>query len=126
MRVLVIEDNAPNLELMSYLLTAFGHTVIEARDGDLGLDLIRRERPDIVACDIQLPQRDGYSILKEVLADPQLRSIPIVAVTALAMVGDRHRVLSAGFAGYIAKPLQPETFVSRLESILESQGGAKE
>jgi two-component system, cell cycle response regulator DivK len=120
-RVLVIEDNGANRELMTYLLHAFGHTVIEASNGEDGLNLIRSECPDLVVCDIHLPRRDGYSIIESIRSDPVLRQIPIVAVTALSMVGDRSHIVSAGFSGYIPKPIQPETFVQQLEEFLRAR-----
>lgn len=117
-RVLVIEDNLPNRELMTYLLRAFGHTALEARNGLEGLEMIRRERPDLVACDIDMPRLDGYGLAALVRADDDLRSTPLVAVTALALVGDREHALAAGFDGYISKPIDPMTFVGQLERFL--------
>jgi CheY-like chemotaxis protein len=117
-RILVVEDNPDNLELMVYLLTAFGHTVLSARDGEEGLEAVFRERPDVVVCDVQLPKLDGYEIVRRLKAHPECRAIPIIAVTAFAMVGDRDRLLEAGFDGYLAKPITPETFVQQIESFL--------
>ncbi len=117
-RVLLIEDNRPSLELMSYLLHAFGHTPIEARNGVDGLEILRTERPDLVVCDIDLPRLDGYSLAGQAKANPETREIPLVAVTALAMVGDRDRALRAGFDGFLTKPIEPETFVQELERFL--------
>jgi two-component system cell cycle response regulator len=91
---------------------------LTAGDGSGALDLIRRERPDLVVCDIQIPVLDGLGVARAVKADPDLSSIPLVAVTALAMVGDRDRMLAAGFDGYISKPITPETFVSQVEAYL--------
>jgi CheY-like chemotaxis protein len=117
-RVLLIDDNPPSLELMAYLLSAFGHTPLEARNGVDGLEVIRRERPDLVLCDIDLPRLDGYALAGRAKADPEIRGIPLVAVTALAMVGDRERALRAGFDGYMAKPIEPETFIQEIERFL--------
>jgi two-component system cell cycle response regulator len=114
-RVLVIEDNPANLELMSYLLQAFGHTVLTATDGVAGIETVRRDAPDLIVCDIQLPGIDGFEVARRLKIDPKLRTIPLVAVTALAMVGDRDKVLAAGFDGYIAKPIAPETFIGQVE-----------
>jgi CheY-like chemotaxis protein len=122
-RVLLIEDNRPSLELMSYLLNAFGHTPLEARNGVDGLEAIRRERPDLVLCDIDLPRLDGCALAGRAKADPEIRHIPLVAVTALAMVGDRDRALRAGFDGYMAKPIEPETFVQEIEQFLSIHDG---
>jgi CheY-like chemotaxis protein len=117
-RVLLIEDNPPSLDLMVYLLEHFGHTPICVRDGLAGLEAMRHERPDLVVCDIDLPKLDGYSLATRAKADAELRSIPLIAVTALAMVGDRDRAIRAGFDGYLPKPIEPETFVRDVEQFL--------
>jgi len=118
-RMLVIEDNPANLELMAYLLKAFGHTPLIARDGEEGLSMARRELPDLIVCDMQMPRMDGYAIARHLKGAPETRAIPIIAVTALAMVGDSDRIMSHGFDGYIAKPIVPETFVAQVESFLD-------
>ena len=115
-RVLIIEDNDANLELMTYLLTAFGHLTFTATQGAEGLEIAQRERPDIIVCDIQLPDIEGYEIARQLKSSADLRDIPLIAVTALAMVGDRDRILATGFNDYIAKPIVPETFVTQLEA----------
>jgi two-component system cell cycle response regulator len=120
-RILIIEDNAANLELMTYLLSVFGHTVVTAEEGLQGLEAARRERPDLIICDVQLPDMDGYEVARWVKSDPGLRMTPLVAVTALAMVGDRDRVLAAGFDGYLAKPISPEKFVRQMEGFLRAE-----
>lgn len=119
-RIVIIEDNPTNLQLMMYLLQAFGHTALEAMDGETGLELIRRESPELVLCDIHLPGMDGFGVARQLKSHPALKTIPLVAVTALAMVGDRDRILSAGFDGYITKPITPETFVGQVEGFLPS------
>jgi len=117
-RILIIEDNAANLSLMSYLLTAHGHAVEGARDGLSGLYAARFNPPDLVLCDIQLPRLSGYELARTLRAEPALRELPLVAVTALAMRGDREQALAAGFSGYIEKPVQPETFAAEVEAFL--------
>jgi two-component system cell cycle response regulator len=119
-RILVIEDNATNLELMVYLLGAFGHTTLSAGDGEEGLARAIEARPDLIICDIQLPKMDGYEVARQLKMHPDCSKIPAIAVTALAMVGDRDRVLSAGFEGYLTKPINPETFVGQIEAFLGS------
>lgn len=117
-RILVIEDNPANLELMTYLLKAFGYTTFTATDGAEGLAAARREGPDLIICDVQLPNMDGFEVARHAKSDPGLHSIPLIAVTALAMVGDRDRILAAGFDGYLTKPINPETFVRQIEAHL--------
>jgi two-component system cell cycle response regulator len=120
-RILVIEDNPANLELMRFLLTAHGYAVLAARDGEEGSDIARRELPDLILCDLQLPGIDGYQVAQQVKGNPALQHIPMVAVTAYAMVGDRDKVLSAGFDGYFAKPIAPETFVQQVENFMKPE-----
>lgn len=117
-RILVIEDHPANLELMVYLLEAFGHTVLSEADGEAGIESARRARPDLIVCDVHLPKVDGYGVARELKGDPAARAFPLLAVTALAMVGDREHILAAGFDGYISKPIVPETFVAQVESFL--------
>jgi CheY-like chemotaxis protein len=117
-RILIIEDNPANLELMAYLLSAFGHTTLSASDGEAGLAKAIAEHPDLIICDVLLPKVDGYEVARRLKMHPVCRTIPTVAVTALAMVGDRDRVLEAGFDGYLNKPIDPEAFVAEIESFL--------
>jgi len=117
-RVLVIEDNRDNLELMRYLLGAFGHEALTAEDGNDGLAMARREHPDLVLCDIHLPGMDGYAVVADLKRDPAFAQTPVVAVTAMAMIGDSERGLRAGFDGYIYKPIDPETFVAQMHAFL--------
>lgn len=117
-RILVIEDNPANMELMVYLLKAFGHEPLSAADGEAGLEAVQREFPDLIICDVHLPKIGGYEIAQRLKGNPSLRKIPLVAVTALAMMGDRDKVLQAGFNGYLAKPITPETFIAQVEAFL--------
>lgn len=117
-RILLIEDNPTNLELITYLLTAFGHTTVTAADGAAGVEAALRLKPDLVLCDLALPRLDGYGVARRLKADPATREVPLVAVTASAMGGDRDRVIAAGFDGYISKPIDPETFVAEVETYL--------
>jgi CheY-like chemotaxis protein len=117
-RILVIEDNPTNMELMVYLLTAFGHTTIPARDGEEGVEAALRLVPDLILCDLALPKLDGFGVARRLRADDRLRAVPLIAVTASAMVGDRDKVIANGFDGYISKPITPETFVAEVESYL--------
>lgn len=117
-QILVIEDNNTNRELMVYLLKAFGHSTTEARDGAAGVAAARNERPDLILCDVHLPKLDGYGVVRELKSDDSLRNVPVVAVTALAMVGDRDRILASGFDGYISKPIAPESFITEVQRFL--------
>jgi two-component system, cell cycle response regulator DivK len=117
-QVLVIEDNEANLELMTYLLRAFGYATEVARDGLSGLARLRQGGIDLVICDVQLPGLDGLTLAAQARGTAAGRAVPLVAVTAFARAEDRERVLSAGFDGYLSKPIEPETFVDQVAQFL--------
>jgi CheY-like chemotaxis protein len=117
-RVLLVEDNPANLALMTYLLQASGYTTLTATNGREGVEVAQRESPDVILMDLQMPNMNGYEAAREVKEMPALRGVPIVAVTAFAMVGDRDKILAHGFDGYIAKPITPERFVSEVEGFI--------
>jgi two-component system cell cycle response regulator len=117
-KILLVEDNPTNLQLMEYLLRAFGHATVTAADGAEGVAAAVRESPDVILMDLQMPKLNGYDAARQIKAVPTLRTVPIVAVTAFAMVGDRDRILAQGFDGYIAKPIVPETFVDQVQAFI--------
>ena len=119
-RVLLVEDNPANLALMQYLLQASGYTTLTATDGREGVVVAQRESPDIILMDLQMPILNGYDAARLVKEIPALRGVPIIAVTAYAMVGDRDKILARGFDGYLAKPITPERFVSEVEAFIAS------
>ncbi len=120
-QILIIEDNPANLDLMVYLLKAYHYTTLVARDGLEGLEMARRERPDLILLDVHMPRMDGYTVARHLKSDPGLRHVPLVAVTAMAMVGDREKVLAAGFDGYLSKPVNPETFLEEVGAFLRPE-----
>lgn len=120
-RILIIEDNPTNLELMRYLLETFGHTVVAACDGSAGLALARTEAPDLIICDIHLPKLDGFAVIASLKECIGTRRLPVIAVTAQAMVGDRDKLIEAGFDGYLCKPIEPEFFVKQVDAFLPAQ-----
>jgi two-component system cell cycle response regulator len=123
--ILIIEDTPHNMDLMRYLLKARGHTIAEATRGGAGVETAVKERPDLIVVDLQLPDFDGYEVLRRIRRERGIGRPPMIAVTAFAMVGDRDRVLAAGFDGYMTKPLDPQTFAVEVESFLsEAQRGA--
>jgi CheY-like chemotaxis protein len=121
-RILIVEDDLVSLELVSYLLRAHGHTPIAARDGAEGLVAAARDRPDLILCDLVMPRLDGYEVARRLKSHPATRSIPLVAVTASAMQGERDRALAAGFDGYITKPIAPASFAADVELMLVNHG----
>jgi two-component system cell cycle response regulator len=123
-RVLIVEDNPINRDLLDYLLQAFGYQTLSADDGLQGLALARSEQPDIILCDVQMPGMDGTELARHLKADPATAGIALIAVTALAMVGDRDRILAAGFDGYIAKPIEPDELLAQLRRYLPAPAAA--
>lgn len=119
-RILIIEDNPANLDLMVYLLNHFGYTTITTMDGEDGFAIAAKENPDLIICDIQLPKLNGYEIAEKLIQDPKLSKIPLIAVTAFSMVGDRDKILASGFDDYMAKPIDPENFVKKIENLLKT------
>ena len=119
-RVLIIEDNPASLDLMVYLFKAFGHEPSCARDGLEGIEVARREVPDLILCDIQLPGADGIQVCTELKKEGPTKHTPLVAITAYAMVGDRERLLANGFNGYLSKPINPETFIAEMAPYLRT------
>lgn len=124
-RILLIEDNAQNRYLARFLLEQNGYEVIQAETGPAGLALAAKEQPDLILLDIQLPGMDGHSVARALKADPALKSIPVVAVTSYAMVGDREKCLASGAEGYVEKPINPETFVAEIGRFLRSPDGGQ-
>lgn len=120
-RLLIVEDNIVNLELMSYILTAAGYAVSAVTSGTAALAALRERGFDLVVCDVQMPGMDGVQLLGELRRNPELSGLPVIAVTAAAMVGDRERFLAAGFDGYIAKPIDPKAFAEQVAAFLTPQ-----
>ena len=118
-RALVIEDNPDNMKLITFLLAAEGYAFLCAATGRHGLELALAERPDFVLLDIQLPDMDGTEVLRALRQDPWGRCVPIIAITSYAMSGDRQRLLAAGCAGYLEKPIDPDHAVGEIRAILE-------
>ncbi len=117
-RILVVEDNPMNLELVRDILTAEGYEVIEAADGATGVAVAVLEKPALILMDLQLPGLDGLEATRQIRADPALKDVPIVAVTAHAMKGDDEKALAAGCDGFVAKPIQVRDFVATVRKFL--------
>lgn len=115
-RILIVEDSRTNMLLAVEVLASAGHIPLEAVTATAGIDIARREHPDAILMDIQLPGMNGIEATQILKADPATRNIPIIALTALAMKGDEQRMLEAGFDGYIAKPIHYKEFLAELEA----------
>lgn len=121
--LLLIEDNEQNRYLATFLLEHRGFKVVAAASGLEGIKLAQSMRPDGILLDIQLPGMDGYVVAQHLRQVSSLQSVPIIAVTSYAMVGDREKALAAGCDGYLEKPIDPETFGDQIESYLEVRRG---
>jgi two-component system, cell cycle response regulator DivK len=119
--ILIVEDNELNMKLFNDLLQAHGYNTLQAKDGRVVVELTRKNRPDLILMDIQLPEISGLEITKMLKADDDLRSIPVVAVTAFAMKGDEQKIRNGGCDGYIAKPISVASFLQTVSRFLEPQ-----
>ena len=120
-RILVIEDQVDNRQIVRDLVTASGYRLIEATTGEEGLDMATRERPDLILMDIQLPGIDGYEVTRRIKANPQLRQIPIIAVTSYALSGDDKKAFAAGCDGYVTKPYSPRLLLAKIREYLPQE-----
>jgi len=118
-RILYIEDNEQNLYLVTFLLKTKDYEVLQAQEGQEGIDLAIREKPDLILLDIQLPSMDGYTVAQVLRSNPDLAQTPIVALTSYAMAGDREKALASGCTGYIEKPINPDTFLNQIGVYLQ-------
>jgi two-component system cell cycle response regulator DivK len=116
--ILVIEDNFDNLELVRFILSQAGYSVLAAADGRTGLSLARQELPDLVLLDLTIPELDGWHVASELKGDPATAGICVVALTAHTLPGDRKRALDSGCDGYISKPLDLPNFVGEIADLL--------
>ena len=117
-RVLVIEDNENNMELITFILEANNYQTIRAETGRMGVDLAFQERPDFILLDIQLPDIMGTEVLKLIRESDIGKSIPIIAITSYAMAGDREKLLDAGCDGYIEKPIDPSMVMDQIREVI--------
>jgi two-component system, cell cycle response regulator DivK len=118
-QILVVEDNERNMRLFCDVLQASGYRTLEATTGEQAVEVVFEHRPDLVLMDIQLPDIDGVEALGRVRADDGFASVPILALTAQAMEGDRERFLAAGFDGYLSKPVDIAEFVATVKRYCE-------
>ena len=119
-KIVIVEDNPDNMKLIQTILRLRGHAMAGLPSGDGLLETIDRERPDLILMDIQLPERDGFKLLKEIRASPHAAT-RVIALTAHAMAGDRERALAAGFEGYITKPIDIREFPELIDRALAGE-----
>jgi CheY-like chemotaxis protein len=120
-RILIVEDNEDNQDLMRFLLERAGYEVTTVENGLEGIEAARRDVPDIILMDLSLPELDGWSAAREIKGDPVLAKIPLIAVTAHTMAGDRRKALEAGFDTYISKPINIHMFDITVGKVLEQK-----
>jgi CheY-like chemotaxis protein len=109
-RVLIVEDNVDNYQLVRFLLERAGYDILSAANGREGVEMARRARPDLILMDLAMPEMDGWDATKVLKSDAATRSIPILALTARTLPADRKRAMDAGCDGYISKPIKVATF----------------
>jgi len=118
-RILIADDKATSRELVRIVLEKDGYAVAEAADGIEALHHAREWKPDLIILDLHMPGLDGFGVIREIRRDEQLAALPVMALTASAMQGDRERALAAGFTGYIAKPIPLKTLRKEVERLLQ-------
>ena len=117
--ILIVEDNELNMKLFSDLLSAQGYNILKTDDGVAALELSRRERPDLILMDIQLPSVSGLEVTKWIKEDEDIKNIPVIAVTAFAMKGDEEKIRDGGCEAYISKPISVPNFLETVKNFVE-------
>lgn len=118
-RVLVVDDEPDSLELVRLVLNLYGATVFVAENGVEGFKAFQKEKPTIILTDLSMPERDGWQLLTEIRTASNGTHIPVIALTAHAMTGDKEKVMEAGFDGYLSKPLHMVSFLDDLKACLK-------
>ena len=121
-KILVVEDDELNMKLTREILKLAQYGILEATDAESGMQLVRDQRPDLILMDINLPNIDGLTAVRMIHKDEALRNIPVVALTALAMDGDREKAIEAGCIDYISKPFRVTDLLEVIERVLKSNG----
>jgi two-component system cell cycle response regulator DivK len=119
-KILIVEDNELNMKLFTDLLEAHGYKVIQTRDGLSALDIARKNMPDLILMDIQLPEVSGIEVTKWLKEDDELRAIPVIAVTAFAMKGDEQKIREGGCEAYVSKPISVMSFLQTIDGFLKA------
>lgn len=119
--VLIAEDNPINRELLRELLEVRGYAVTEACNGQEAVAMVEQGSPDIVLLDIGMPVLDGFGVVRKLRENPRFTSLPVVAVTAYAMQGDREKIMDSGFDGYLSKPVDSKSLIQELERLIVSE-----
>jgi two-component system cell cycle response regulator DivK len=118
-KILLVEDNPVNRRLAGFLLRSQGYNVVEATNAVEALEIIAKNRPDLIVMDIQLPEMDGLEATTKLKAQPATAEIPVIAVTSYAMAGDREKAFAAGCSGYVTKPIDKTVFLTEISRHLK-------
>ncbi len=118
-KILLVEDNEMNRDMLSRRLKRKGYEVVMALDGKEGVDMARSEAPDLVLMDMSLPVLDGWEATQQIKADPEMRNLPVIALTAHAMAGDKDKSLEAGCDDYDTKPIDLKRLLGKIQALLE-------
>ena len=122
MKILYVEDNEDNIFMLKNRLTRAGHTVVIANDGAQGVAMALSERPDLILMDLSLPVLDGWQATRQIKAAPETKHIPVIALTANAMTGDREKALAAGCDDYDTKPVELPRLLGKIKQLAERTG----
>jgi CheY-like chemotaxis protein len=114
--IVVVEDNTPTRTMVTLILRESGYMVHAASTGPIGVQMIVKQKPDLVLLDLDMREMNGFDVLNVLRSDQETNDTVVVAFTAFAVVGERKRILAAGFDGYIPKPIEPETFIKEIEA----------
>jgi two-component system response regulator len=117
-RILVVEDNKDNMTLITDVLSSLDYEVIAAKDGEEAIEIAKTEKPDLILMDLSLPRMDGWTATRQLKSNTELAHIPVIALTAHAMIGDRERALAAGCDDYISKPINIRELAGKLTQLL--------
>jgi CheY-like chemotaxis protein len=118
-KIVIAEDSAPGRELLHELIESWGYEVIEAADGCEALQKIAETEPDLVLCDIQMPEQDGFAVIQSLRQNPKFAKLPVIALTAFAMRGDKEKTLAAGFDSHQSKPVEFDSLKADIERLLD-------
>ncbi len=120
MKILIVDDNEMNRKLFTVHIRALGCEILTARDGEEGVRVAKASLPNLILMDIQMPVMDGVAALQALRADEQTKDIPVIALTSFAMKGDKERFLNEGFADYISKPIDKDSFIAAVNKAIKA------
>jgi len=123
-KILVVEDNEENRDSLSRRLQRRGFEVLLAPDGKVGVATAKAEKPDLILMDMNMPEVDGWEATRQIKAEPELANVPVIAITAHAMTGDKERAIAAGCTDYHTKPIEFPKLLTQIEALLQGKDGA--